>query len=82
MGTKGSRSCIYYGTNTDLNILGRKNRHYFDVVNIEKYDAILGAPWLNTYKAMLDFDKHVVHVHGGQITSFDVPTERSFVSTG
>jgi hypothetical protein len=82
MGTKGSRSCIYYGTNVDLNILGRKNKHYFDVVNIERYDAILGAPWLNTYKAMLDFDKHVIHVFEGKIPSFDVPTERSFVSTG
>jgi hypothetical protein len=82
MGTKGSRSCIYYGTKADLTILGQKNKHYFDVVNIERYDAILGAPWLNTYKALLDFGKHTVHVQGGLIPTFDVPTERSFVSTG
>src|SRR6266581_3300932 len=75
MGTKGSRSCIYYGTNADLTVLGQKNKHYFDVVNIERYDAIIGAPWLNTYKATLDFGKHVVHVHNGQIQSFNVPTE-------
>src|SRR6266446_5392960 len=82
MGTKGSRSCIYYGTNADLTVLGQKNKHYFNVVNIERYDAILGAPWLNTYKAMLDFGKHTIHVHGGLISTLDVPMERSFMSTG
>ena len=82
MGTKGSRSCIYYGTNADLKVLGWNTKHYFDVVNIERYDAILGAPWLNTYKAMLDFGKHVVRIFNKEIPSFDVPTERSFISTG
>jgi len=82
MGMKGSCSCIYYGTNADLKVLGRNNKHYFDVVNIERYDAILGAPWLNTYKAMLDFGKHVVQVFNEEIPSFDVPMERSFISTG
>jgi hypothetical protein len=82
MGTKGSRSCIYYRTNVDLRILGQSNKHYFNVMNIKQYDAILGAPWLNMYRALLDFGKHTVHVHGGRIPTFNIPMECTFVSTG
>ena len=35
------------------------------------YDAILGAPWLNTHSAMLDFGKNIVHINGGQLQTFD-----------
>ncbi len=82
MGTKGSWSCIYYGTNVDLNMLGLTTSHYFDIINIEKYDAILGAPWLNTFGALLDFRKHEVHVNGGRLTMFDVITKQSYKSMG
>ena len=56
--------------------------HYFDIVNVEKYNAILGAPWLNTTGALLDFDKHVVCVKEGMISMFDVITECTYQSTG
>jgi len=78
MGTKGSRSCIYYGTNVNLKILGHSMSHYFDIVNVEKYNAILGAPWLNTTGALLDFDKHVVHVKEGMISMFNVITKCTY----
>ena len=65
MGTKGSQSCIYYGTNVDLKVVGQQTKHYFDVVNIDRYDAILGAPWLNTHGVVLNFKNHVVTVGGG-----------------
>src|SRR5258708_26326473 len=32
MGTKGSHSCVYYGTNMIANIHGNAKSHYFDVV--------------------------------------------------
>ena len=64
MGTKGSQSCIYYGTNVDLKVVGPQTKHYYDVVNIDRYDAILGAPWLNTHGVVLDFKNHVVTVGG------------------
>jgi Retroviral aspartyl protease len=82
MGTKGSRSCIYYGTNVDLKVLGDKSKHYFDVVNIDRYDAILGAPWLNAYGVVLDFKNHVVTVGGVSLPTLDALKERSTVATG
>ena len=56
--------------------------HYFDIVNVEKYNAILGAPWLNTTGALLDFDKHVVHVKEGMISMFNVITKHTYRLTG
>ena len=82
MGTKGSQSCIYYGTNVNLKILGHSTSHYFNIVNVEKYDAILGAPWLNTTGTLLDFDKHIVHVKEGMISMFNVITEHTYRSMG
>ncbi len=35
MGTKGSHSCVYYGTNIDITMHGVSTLHYFDIVNIE-----------------------------------------------
>ncbi len=78
MGTKGSWSCIYYRTNVNLKVLGHSMSHYFNIVNVKKYDAILGAPWLNTTGALLDFDKHVVHVKEGAIPMFNVITKCSY----
>ena len=82
MGTKGSWSCIYYGTNVDLKVLGHTVSHYFNIINVKKYDAILGTPWLNTIGALLDFGKHEVHVNGGRLTMFNVITKRSYKLMG
>jgi len=78
MGMKGSWSCIYYGTNINLKVLGQSTSHYFDIVNVKKYNAILGTPWLNTTGALLDFDKHVVHVKEGLIPTFNVIIECTY----
>src|SRR6266705_2799596 len=64
MGTKGTRSQIIYRMNVDVEINGHIQTHYFDVVNIDKYDVILGAPWLNENKALLDFESLVVKTRG------------------
>ena len=39
----GSKSVINYGTNTTININGNELKEYFDVVNIDYYNAILGT---------------------------------------
>src|SRR6266478_5576609 len=38
MGTKGSCSCMYYGSNIEVSIHGTSKSHYFDVVNIDCYN--------------------------------------------
>ena len=53
----GSKSVINYGTNTTIRVNGEELKEYFDVVNIDYYDAILGTPFLKKFKVMIDFAK-------------------------
>ena len=51
----GSKSIIKYGTNTIIKINGNEPKEYFDVVNINYYDAILGTPFLKKYEVIINF---------------------------
>jgi Aspartyl protease len=50
----GSQSTINYGMNTTIKF-GRKQYEYFDIANIEYYDAILGTPFLRELGITRDF---------------------------
>ncbi len=56
--------------------------HYFDIVNIDRYDTVLGAPWLNTHGAILDFKSHSIHIAMGEIKMFNVFMKHSHHSVG
>ena len=53
----GSKSVINYGTHTTIRIIGEESKEYFDVVNIDYYDTILGTPFLKKFKVAIDFAK-------------------------
>ena len=56
LGTVGSRASINYRTRTSVEIGGKKvEKYYLDVVNIDWYDAILGAPFMREFGIRLDF---------------------------
>ena len=40
----GSQYVLNYGTNTTVKINGEESKEYFNVVNIDYYDATLGTP--------------------------------------
>jgi hypothetical protein len=42
----GSRSTINYGMNTTIRFGRKLYDKYFDITNVEYYDAILGTPFL------------------------------------
>ena len=57
MAVTGSKSVINYGTNTTIKINSEESKEYFDVVNIDYYNAILGTPFLKKFKVAIDFAK-------------------------
>ena len=78
MGTKGTRSQILFGTNVDVEINSHVEKHYFDVININRYDAIFGAPWLNKNQVSLDFRSHKVRTASkGNIDTLGVGKDRA-----
>ena len=55
MAVTGSKSVINYGTNTIINCEGKESKEYFDIINIDYYDAILGMEFLRKHEVIIDF---------------------------
>ena len=51
----GSKSVINYGANATIKYEGRELKEYFDIINIDYYDAILGMPFLRKHEVIIDF---------------------------
>ena len=51
----GSKSVINYGVNATIKYKGRESKEYFDILNIDYYNAILGTPFLRKHKVIIDF---------------------------
>ena len=64
LGTVGSRSKINFGLFTDFGIGKVNGNHYFDVVNIDRYNAILGTMFMRKHGIVLDFERDEVRVKG------------------
>ena len=51
----GSRSMINYGTHATIKIGRKVVKEYFNIVNVEHYNVILGTPFLRKMGIVLDF---------------------------
>jgi Retroviral aspartyl protease len=54
LGCVGSKSKINYGTKAKTTFAHNTTVTYYDVANIDKYDAILGLPYMNANGIVLD----------------------------
>ena len=64
LGCVGSRSKINYGTEVDLEFASVTNSTYLDVANLDKYDSILGTPFLRRHGISLDFESQEIVIRG------------------
>ena len=64
LGCVGSRSKINYGTEVDLKFASVTNSTYLDVANLDKYDSILGTPFLRRHGISLDFESQEIVIRG------------------
>ena len=64
LGTIGSRSTIKYGADMDIEIEDLETKAYVDIANFDRYDMIIGTPFLRKNKVILDFVKNVVIING------------------
>lgn len=60
LGTRGSQAKINYGTKACIKYGHVDMQHYFDIVNIDRYDVILGMVFMRKHGIMLDFDKNEI----------------------
>ncbi|KAJ7471585.1 hypothetical protein B0H11DRAFT_1654194, partial [Mycena galericulata] len=67
LGCVGSRSRINYGTRVPVDFGGIKGHVYFDQVNLDRYDCIIGTPFLNRHGAIIDFGKRELRFPNGNV---------------
>ena len=60
LGTVGSRSKINFGTHVTIALGDVNTQHYFDVFNIDKYDAIIGTLSMRQHGIILDLKHNVI----------------------
>lgn len=78
LGCVGSRSRINFGTRVPVKVADSTASVYFDVVNVDHYDVILGVPILKQLGARLDFASCTVVVGSTNVPVIvpDVPNRR------
>lgn len=64
LGCAGSRSRINFGTRSPVTVGHFGAEVYFDIANLDRYDAVLGTPFLRRFGVMLDFKNNCVHIDG------------------
>ena len=79
LGCVGSRSKICYGTRVPVNIFSITDEVYFDLVNLDRYDCIIGTPFMNTYGVILDFGNRVITVNGTSYPAMTMDEEKLFL---
>ena len=67
LGCVGSRSHITHGANAQMRIGAFDAQLYFDIANIDRYDCILGIPFLRQNAAIVDFGRQVLRIGRGDV---------------
>jgi hypothetical protein len=67
LGCVGSRSRISNGARTGVDFGGIKGNVYFDQVNLDRYDGIIGTPFMNKHGLILDFGAREVRFPNGRV---------------
>ena len=62
MAVTGSKSVINYGTNTTIKYNGKELKEYYNIINIDYYDAILGTPFLRKHEVIIDFINNCLRI--------------------
>ena len=58
----GSKSIINYGVNATIKYNEKELKEYFDIVNIDYYDAILGTPFLRKHELVINFMNNCLRI--------------------
>lgn len=70
LGCVGSRSKINFGANTSMTVGALQNEPvYLDIVNLDRYDVVLGTPFMHDYGVVLDFEKGAIRINGSWVPS-------------
>ena len=81
MGAKGSRTKINHGAKARIEIGPVRESYYFDVVDIDRYDLILGTPFFTKHDVALDFRNRTIKIDGVEVPTYNKIDEALLLKT-
>ncbi|KAI1782380.1 hypothetical protein LXA43DRAFT_905944 [Ganoderma leucocontextum] len=79
LGCSGSRSKINFGTRAPVTLGPIQDAPtYFDIVNLDRYDCVMGTPFMNEHGVILDFRTREIVIRGEHIPAFSHEEDSSF----
>lgn len=73
MATIGSKASLKRGVWLHTDFGQTDNKSYFDIANIDKYDIILGTPFMEQHNMLIGFGTHRCLKHGNGQTFEEPP---------
>ncbi|KAF9256427.1 hypothetical protein L218DRAFT_804977, partial [Marasmius fiardii PR-910] len=71
LGTKGSRSRVTYGCVSKYSITSARetvsDKEYFDVANVDRYDAVVGTVFMRRHGIVVDFEDDTIKMKGSVV---------------
>ncbi|KAF8197235.1 hypothetical protein K438DRAFT_1760024 [Mycena galopus ATCC 62051] len=67
LGCVGSRSQISFGTRVPVEFGGIQGHVYFDQVSLDRYDVVVGTPFMNRHGLVLDFGTREICFRNGHV---------------
>jgi hypothetical protein len=64
LGTVGSKAKFNFGTSVNTSYGDINEKVYFDIINVDRYDAILGTQFMRKHGIQLDFNKDAIFIKG------------------
>ncbi|KAG6892566.1 hypothetical protein C0993_003532 [Termitomyces sp. T159_Od127] len=64
LGTVGSGAVVQFGAEVRVKTSGQPTKEYVDIANFDRYDMIIGTPFMRKNKVSLDFVNNKVIVNG------------------
>ena len=64
--TVGSHASVNFGTYVNVAMHGSSQQEYVDVANFDRYDMIIGTPFMHSRKVILNFENDTVKI-GNQL---------------
>jgi hypothetical protein len=72
LGTVGSKAKFNFGANVHTSYGGIEDKVYYDIINVDRYDAILGTQFMRKHGIKLDFEKDAICIKGKVAPSLSV----------
>lgn len=72
LGTVGSKSTVNFGAEVQVVTAGLYSETYVDIVNLDRYNMIIGMPFMRTNKVLLDFERNKVIINGMEVHAIQV----------